>query len=108
MADKKNNSKKNSSGFADSALNFLSVMFRSFAGSFLFDLRDKTKMTVGRLVKKTIAGAVLVVGVFFLLTGLSKVIGKAIGYGDGAGYAIVGALVVLAALVSMTLIDNKK
>lgn len=70
------------------------------------DARAKVKKTVGSTLKKTAAGLVLVLGFIFLLVGLAQLIGAATGYGNGAGYAIVGVIVIFLAWAVLT--ANKK
>lgn len=77
-----------------------------FTVSLIKGARAKAKRTLGAALKKTLAVLVLALGFIFLLVGLSQLIGRATGYGNGAGYAIVGIIVIFGAWIILTL--NKK
>jgi hypothetical protein len=102
MAEQKNHSKSKKN-----AGDIFSGLADYFFVSLLKDLRAKMKKAFGTAIKKTIAGIILVLGFIFLLVGLAQIIGRATGYGNGAGYAIVGAIIILLAWATLTL-GNKK
>ncbi|MDR3559540.1 MAG: hypothetical protein P4L58_04010, partial [Candidatus Pacebacteria bacterium] len=82
MTEQKNNSKSKKTS------EIFSGLLEYFTISFVKDLQAKIKRAFGTAVKKTIASIVLILGFIFLLVGLAQIIGRATGYGNGAGYAI--------------------
>ena len=98
---------KNSSKSKKTAGDIFSGLADYFFISLVKDLKAKTKKAFGTAVKKTAAGIVLVLGFIFLLIGIAQIIGRATGYGNGAGYAIVGVIIIIFSWATLTL-SNKK
>jgi len=72
---------------------------KSFTGSLLDNARERVHEIIFNVKKEIFALFLMIFGLGFLLYGAMKLINKLINLGGGAGYALMGLLVLLIGLI---------